>query len=118
MAKRTFTKYPSGYVKASNWYDPENPNWTIEDEKDMYFEDHSLRTYTAEDWAYLIGKKLGLPYYEYTMLLDDLNNLRGGEWVDSAAEVLDEHELACFKRFVHYFDAEQDNFYGYEEGEL
>ena len=114
---RKFTKYPSNYVRAA-WYDPEDPNWTIEDERSPYFNESRYVNWTSEDWAYYLGSLLGLGYYDFTMLRDDLNNLRGYEWVEDAETVLDADKLLAFKRFVHYYDKDNDVSYGYDEDEL
>ena len=66
-------------------------------------------TYTAEDWANLLTKKLDLDIFYSYLLLHDLRNLRAGEWVEIIEEeILDEDIIEAFKIFINYHNPEED----------
>lgn len=53
-----------------------------------------------------IAKKLDLDAEEHEMLVHDVNNLRGDEWIEEI-ETLDDGELIeAFKELIHYHDDE------------
>ena len=96
--KRTFTKYPSGYVKASGW----SNDYT---KKPYRYDSKSFNSYNAEDWAYYLADELGLLEHDYRELLYNIKNLQAEDWIDDWKSTLSNirrRGLPEFYRFIHY----------------
>lgn len=95
---RRFTKYPSSYVRASNWVD--------DYAKQPYgYNSKSFSTYNAEDWAYYLADELGLLEHDYRELLYNIENLKADDWIDDWKGPLSNirrRGLSEFYKFIHY----------------
>ena len=80
--KRQFTKYPSGYVRASLAWSEEYVK------KPQGYDSKSFEEYTAEDWAYCIADELGLFSDDYNEILYNLKRRSADEWISDWASTL------------------------------
>lgn len=66
----------------------------------------SFDKFTAEDWAYYLTSNWDwMDESDYYDLLDDINNLRGAEWVRDYEDDL--RKLDCFEEFAKFTNAYQ-----------
>ena len=61
---------------------------------------NKYHNYDAFDWAKLLSSKLKLTRADRDMLLHDLNNLRGNEWIDEVSCIRNAQLVEAFKAFV------------------
>lgn len=65
---------------------------------------NSFDKFTAEDWAYYLTSNWDwMDESDYYDLLDDINNLRGAEWVRDYEDDL--RKLGCFEDFARFTNA-------------
>lgn len=73
--------------------------WELWFDVDKYF--GTCLNYTNEQWEEFLSKELKLSNYESNMLLHDLNNLRGDEWVEVLHSVgMDTEIISQFEWFT------------------
>lgn len=55
-----------------------------------------------EELLFEIAKQLNLSYRDYEMLIEDINNLRGDEWIETVSELQDKNIIKKFKEEIYY----------------
>lgn len=61
-----------------------------------------------DELLYTIAMKLHLGMEEYDMLIHDVNNLRGNEWIETVEQLNDEELIQEFKELVSPEDDEEE----------
>ena len=91
---------PCDVIKAS---DEIEDTWSIEDETPYGFDKSNCANWGTDEWAFYIASQLDFPEDDYYAIFDDLENLRGDEWLADAEEATqdDPEMFECFKRFVN-----------------
>lgn len=55
----------------------------------------------VEELVNVISKEANLNYYESDMLLHDINNLRGDEWLNTVMQSCSKDTIRKFKRIIN-----------------
>lgn len=55
----------------------------------------------VEELVNIISKEANLNYYESDMLLHDINNLRGDEWLNTVMQNCSKETIQKFKRIIN-----------------